>query len=580
MFTESTSSVQRNLFDDILMLLPESKREQALRSKDYAFYREIFQEIDESIFSVLFSETAGRPNAPVNCMTGALVMRELKGWTYEQLFENLDYHMLTRLALGLTDMAESPFCPATLFNFQNRMVEYERRTGINLLDRVFSSLTARQRRRFAVDGSIQRSDSFRAMSNIANFGRLHLTIEVLRRVVRTLGEADLARFRELVEPYTAKSSVNYVYQVADADIPRELETLGQVYAELAGELAGRGGDSREWAVFERVLAEQFKLGDDGVLRPRDKSEITSGSLQSPDDVDATYNRKGGTPAKGFKVNVTETANPDNQINLITDIEVAPNNLGDGEMLAGRMEEIKSRTPELEELHTDGGYGGEAMNEKAEEHKVLHVETGSQMGHARVNMVYSPDENGGYEVECPGGQVAAGIPTRKRWKAVFDGAVCARCPHRESCPATSPQHGGTRTFYFEQSWAKSSVRSRNIDKIPESRRKLRANVESTVRSCHRNRGPTGKLRIRGLIRTRIEMVCNAIAVNFARIARAELSGTTINGENTVGNPVQNIFTTVMNTFRATRSAFGFCSRYIRYKEHYLLVPRIIPIRQSS
>lgn len=577
MFTESTSSVQRNLFDDILMLLPESKRERALRSKDYAFYREVFLEIDELIFSVLFSETAGRPNAPVNCMVGALVMRELKGWTYEQLFENLDYHMLTRLALGLTDMAESPFCPATLFNFQNRMVAYEGRTGINLLDRVFSSLTARQRRRFTVDGSIQRSDSFRAMSNIANFGRLHLTIEVLRRVIRTLDEADLARFRELVEPYTAKSSVNYIYQVADADIPRELETLGQVYAELAGELAGRCGDSREWAVFERVLAEQFKLGDDGVLRPRNKSEITSDSLQSPDDVDATYNRKGGIPAKGFKVNVTETANPDNDINLITDIEVAPNNVGDGEMLAGRMEEIKSRTPELKELHTDGGYGGEAMNEKAEEHKVLHVETGSKMGHAKVNMVYSPDENGGYAVKCPGGQTAAGIPTRKRWKAVFDGTACAKCPHRESCPATNPEHGRTRTFYFEESWAKSSVRSRNIDKIPESRRKLRSNVESTVRSCHRNRGPTGKLHIRGLIRTRIEMVCNAIAVNFNRIVRAELAGIAKTDEITAGHPGQGLFAAAMEAFSAAWSILGLCCRH---KKYHFDVSEIIPVHRAG
>jgi hypothetical protein len=577
MFTESTSSVQRNLFDDILMLLPESKRKQALQSKDYAFYREVFKEIDESIFSVLFSKAAGRPNAPVNCMVGALVMRELKGWTYEQLFENLDYHMLTRLALGLTDMAESPFCPATLFNFQNRMVEYERQTGINLLDRVFSSLTARQRRRFAVDGSIQRSDSFRVMSNIANFGRLHLTVEVLRRVVRMLDEAEVARFRELVEPYAEKSSVNYVYQVADADIPRELETLGQVYAELAGELAERHGDTREWTVFERVLAEQFKLGDDGVLRPRDKSEITSGSLQSPDDVDATYNRKGGTPAKGFKVNVTETANPDNDINLITDIEVAPNNIGDGEMLAGRMEEIKSRTPELEELHTDGGYGGETMNAKTEEHKVLHVETGSQMGHAKVNMVYSPDGNGGYEVECPGRQTAAGVPTRKRWKAVFDGALCANCPHRESCPTTSPQHARTRTFYFEESWAKSSVRSRNIDKIPESRRKLRANVESTVRSCHRNRGPTGKLRIRGLIRTRIEMVCNAIAVNFNRIARAEHAGAAKNEENIAGYPVPSLFATVMDACSAAWSFFGLGCRH---KKYHSIVSEIIPARRTA
>jgi hypothetical protein len=200
-----------------------------------------------------------------------------------------------------------------------------------------------------------------------------------------------------------------------------------------------------------------------------------------------------------------------------------------------------------------------------------------MGHARVNMVYSPDGNGGYEVECPGGQAAVGIPTRKRWKAVFDGTVCTSCPHCENCPATNPQHGRTRTLYFEESWAKSSVRSRNIDKIPESRRKLRANVESTVRSCHRNRGPTGKLRIRGLIRTRIEMVCNAIAVNFNRIVRAELVGIAKNEENVSEYPVRSLLATVMNACSAIWSFFALCCRH---KKHHLIVSEIIPVRRTA
>jgi len=113
MFTENSSPSQRNLFDDILLSLPEAKRRKALQSKDYAFYREIFSRIDESVFSVMYSSGAGRPNAPVNCMAGALILRQLKNWTYEQLFEQLDFNMLTRLALGLTGMSETPFCPAT-----------------------------------------------------------------------------------------------------------------------------------------------------------------------------------------------------------------------------------------------------------------------------------------------------------------------------------------------------------------------------------------------------------------------------------------------------------------------------------
>ena len=97
----------------------------------------------------------------------------------------------------LWDLPECPkhlSVPQLLFNFQDRMVRYEKDTGINLFERVFEALTTGQRERFAVDGSVQRSDSFQAMSNIADFGRLRLLVEVLRRLVRIFDDADNQRF--------------------------------------------------------------------------------------------------------------------------------------------------------------------------------------------------------------------------------------------------------------------------------------------------------------------------------------------------------------------------------------------------
>ena len=42
MFRRSSSDEQRDLFDDILTALPQSKRAKALSSREYAFYREVF----------------------------------------------------------------------------------------------------------------------------------------------------------------------------------------------------------------------------------------------------------------------------------------------------------------------------------------------------------------------------------------------------------------------------------------------------------------------------------------------------------------------------------------------------------
>ena len=73
-------------------------------------------------------------------------------------------------------------------------------------------------------------------------------------------------------------------------------------------------------------------------------ELYSGILQSPDDIDATYRKKGKKDGWGQSVNVTETANPENELNLITDIALEPNNMEDREILNGRIESLKEKTP--------------------------------------------------------------------------------------------------------------------------------------------------------------------------------------------------------------------------------------------
>ena len=519
MFARNTSHRQRDLFDDTLMLLPEAKRRKALDSKEHAFYQEVFCRIDETMFAPLFPSDRGRPNAPINALAGALILREVRHWTYEELFCRIDFDVLTRLALGLSDLSETPFCPATLFNFQQRIVRYEQEYGHNLFERLFQGLTTEQLERFGVNTRIQRCDSFRAMSNIANYGRVRLLIEVLLRLHRILEPTDRRRFADILEPYTSQSSDNYVYRLDDSEFPRELGKLADIYAQLHAGLGHTYADNSVYQIFERVLNEQFEFVTGGTVRVRDRKELGSDTLQSPDDPDATYNAKAGKPQKGHKVNVVESAAPENELNLITDVSVAPNNVPDGTMLANRMDTIKEQTPDLAEMHTDGGYGGCALDPKMAEHEVLHVETGTKMGNARVNMRYEATDNGHYTVTCPCQTVTA-EPTDKRWKAVFDETMCNTCSHRDQCPTV--QHPGKRTFYFEESWAKSSIRSRNIKLIPEDRRQLRANVEATVKEFTGCFNHKGKLRVRGLARTTLQILAAAIAINFGRIFRQQAS----------------------------------------------------------
>lgn len=514
MFRKSEGHRQGDLFGRERFGLSEAKYEKALKSREYRFYEEVFCRIDEGIFEPLFSGGCGRPNAPLNSMVAAMILREVRHCTYEELFRSLDFDVLTRMAIGLTDMSETPFCPATLFNFQDRLVRYDRERGSSLFEQLFHSITGDLLERFEVDASIQRCDSFAAMSNIANYGRIRLLVEVLLRLYRVLDASDRERLDSMLKPYTSQSSDNYVYRMDQVDLPRELTQLGAIYVRIYELLGDSYAEDFVYRMFRRVLFEQFEIRGDGAVRVRRPKEIGSGSLQSPDDSEATFSMKGGKKQKGYKVNIVETATPGNELNLINDVSVQPNNVHDGAMLAERMDVIKEHTPELNEMHTDGGYGGSVLDPKMSEHEVLHVETGSKMGHARVNMVYD-SAGDGYCVSCPLQTVSAGR-TRKRWRADFKDEICRECSLREDCPTV--QHRRRRTLYFDDSWAKASIRSRNIERIPEERRKLRANVEATVDEFTGCFNHKGKLRVRGLARSTLQIVAAALAINFGRVFR--------------------------------------------------------------
>ena len=71
MFRKNTKHLQPDLFG-LLNTLPERMKKKVKESEEYYFYELIFSQIDEEIFSVLYSDKKSRPNAPINALVGAL----------------------------------------------------------------------------------------------------------------------------------------------------------------------------------------------------------------------------------------------------------------------------------------------------------------------------------------------------------------------------------------------------------------------------------------------------------------------------------------------------------------------------
>ena len=513
MFRKNTSHLQSSLFG-IASQLPKAKLKKLKKSKEYDFYRLIFCEINEKDFSQLYSDNSSRPNAPVNSLVASIILMYHNNWTTEKLFDHIDFDLLTRTALGLDTLDDTPFCPATFFNFQNRLLSHFTATGQNLIEAIFDSLTQNQLKTLRIKTNIQRSDSFMAMSNIRSYSRTQLLIEMLIRLHRVLSDEDKAKFKELLGPYTKQSSGQYIYNLERGSIPHEQEKLAQLYHRLYQALKDSYQDIEVFSIFERVYTEHFTIVDEKITVKPGK-ELNGSTLQSPDDIDATYRKKRSEHYKGQSVNVTETANPDNELNLITDVTVCSNNTDDSEILNDRLETIVEKTPDLEELHTDGAYGSEDNDKKMEELEITHVQTAVRGRKAKVSMEIEEVSEEQYTVKCPR-QTVYSQKTKTRHKACFDAEICEQCPFSEACPAK--QQSDKRVYYFDRSDCLLGKRNRNIKSLPPERRKLRPNVEATVKEFTKPFNHKGKLRVRGLFKTMMYAHAMAISINFGRVWR--------------------------------------------------------------
>jgi hypothetical protein len=512
MFKKNTKHLQTDIFG-LFNSLPAKMLDKIKQSEEYYFYKLIFCQIDEQIFSVLFSDIKSRPNSPINALVSAIILMNKRHWTFEELFKQIQFNILVKIALGLDSLEEMPFSPATIFNFQNRINEHFILTGENLLEQVFDGLTAEQLKKLKLKTNIQRTDSFAAASNIRNYSRLQLLIELILRVWRVLNAKDKERFKSHFETYIQKSSGQYIYRLTSAEFPREMEKIGQLYYWIDKHLKPSYKESDIFRAFERVYSEHFSVVQDKI-RVKSSEELTSDSVQSPDDLDAVYRKKNSVTTKGQSVNIVETAHPDNPINLVTDVAVNPANKDDSAVLNKRIDKLKEKTPDIDELHFDGAYGSAENDLKFEEHNITPVQTAIKGIKAAVDIKIEKESEESYKVSCPYQSVKS-VKARKRYKAEFNLQTCNNCPLRDACPAIIMKK--CRVFYFSPKEYLSQKRQKVLKSIPPERRHLRNNVEATVNefTCRLRKK---KLKVRGTFKTLVFAFSMGAAVNFGRIYR--------------------------------------------------------------
>jgi hypothetical protein len=524
MFRKNTKHLQPALIN-AASELPKKQIELLKRSWANSFYEDFFCLIDEEAFSVLYSDEPSRPNVPVNVLVGLEVMKSGFGWCDEDLYENFCFNLQVRYALGYDRLGDGDFAIRTLYYFRERLSKHCLETGENLLEQAFKQITDTQIHNLQVRTGMQRMDSTQIASNIVNASRLQLLVEAIQRVHRILGEKDRERLAESFEPYLKGAAGQYTYRVkGKTALEEHFQQIGVTIQHLLKELKNEYTKEPAYQILERIFAEHFKQIE-GQILAKENQELSSDCLQSVDDLEASYRIKGKRHYKGYVANLTETCDPENELQLITNVQVAPNNIDDTKLLEEALPELEKRT-EIETLYTDGGYGSPETDETLVEKDIQQIQTAirgrkpsSEKLHLADFEIKQTKEGKPTQITCPQGQkVKVQLSNqRKSFVAHFEVDNCQTCPNAQACPAKPGKRDPRRHLRFTQKQANVAQRCRRSQIHQEEGRNLRAAVEATVRQV-KHPFPAGKLPVRGQFRVSCMVIGSAIMSNIKRIQK--------------------------------------------------------------
>jgi len=520
MFRENRQHQQGHLLST-LSELPSGMQEMLEGSWAGVFRREVFERLDEKPFAVLYAEEDSRPNVPVNVLLCLEVLKSGYGWTDEQMYETFIFDLQVRYAVGYENLGDGYFAIRTVYNFRDRLSQHMQKTGENLMEQAFEQITDEQLEAFKVATDKLRIDSTQIASDIRTGSRLQLLVETLGRVHRMLSTWDQERYTELLGPYVQSKASHYIYRLKSGQYGEKLAAIGPLMHQLLVELAADYAQEEAYLLLERVFADHFIWSEDE-QRPKEPSEVSADSLQSLADPEATYRKKQGKSYHGYVGNVTETCNPDNEIQLIVQVQTEPNVTDDEQMLVDALPALIERT-EVEELYTDGGYNGPGLDEALEETSIEHIPSAIRGGRAPDGFLHladfeweTDDDDQPATLTCPQGQLIPVEPGRadQRFIARPDSDTCNSCPLLALCPMRPQGNQRSPGLYFDH---RTFLVVQKRQQVATFRRSdnLRAAVEATVRSV-KHPFRHGKVLVRGLFRVSCVVLASALMVNARRL----------------------------------------------------------------
>ena len=502
-FKKSKQKSQPDLFATASFSLPERERRYMEDELSWhnEFYRNVLLNIDEEVLRPLFVDgNMGAPTKRLRILIAMRILKEGRGCSDEQLYENVRFNLVWRQAVGLFNINDE--CPSidSYYKLFRRIAEYEQNNPehVNLYKMIYQDLTAKQIKKYKIAGRTIRMDSKLIGSNIAWFSRYEIIHETFRKQVSEQEAMHISDqlYRQKALDFLAEDASKTVYRSDDETLGQRLLDLDIVISHILS-MRGEG----EVSLLHRVFHEQYDVDKDGNITVRDKKLVSATSVQNPNDPDDAYRSKGGKKVKGYSTNITETCDEEGKPSLITDVQVKPANAADNGFLKDAVEDTRKVTEgSINKVIVDGAYQSKENRQLAsyEENGFELVANGLQGKPSRFNLELQ--EDGSLEVtDKQTAEVITAIKVKDgQWKVAVENSK------------------GKKSYrYFDNEAVERSQNRRQMETIPWEERKKRNNVEATIfQYCFLTRN--NKTRYRGLFKQTLQALARCAWINMRRL----------------------------------------------------------------
>ena len=510
MFRKTVTERQMSLFSGAEDFMSKRASKKYLDPKAWhnQFFRMVTSKIDEEIFKVLFPEgkKQGRPTASIRILVAMSILKEGFGCSDEDMFEKCDYDMLTRRALGLSQLDDVSPSLDTYYLFRRRVCEYDAANGTDLMKTCFESVTGEQVAELMISGKCVRMDSKLIGSNIAHSSRYELIHKTLVVFLKAIAIEHLdAALTEQAKEYLAEDSTKTVYRSDKDTLNNRLQAIGNYIHKV---LESVSETAPKYELLKRVFNDQYEVVE-GVVKLRDKKTISANSLQSPYDEDASFRNKNDKKTEGYVTNITETVE-EGKPSLITSVQTETATHGDCSFLPDAVEASRRVTgQDVEEIFADGAYQSPENREYAEKEQIA-LKTGKMQGGCRFILNLKEGTDQLTVTDTTTGVVQKAIymgyapkPDKngkkwRRWKIPFK--------HKDGIQSWR--------YFPEDEIRRSELRQKILSEDPKELAK-RNNVEAAMfqYSFHTR---NGKTRYRGLKKHRIQAYHRCMWMNLRRI----------------------------------------------------------------